>query len=160
MKITLNTVASIEYTLTDDAGEVLDSSTGREPLTYVHGVGGLIPGLESELEGKIAGDALKVRIAPADGYGERDEALVARVPRSNMPGGTPLEIGAQFQARGPEGSQVVTLVKFDDEAVWLDANHPLAGVHLNFEVKVVTVRKATREELDHGHVHGPGGHHH
>lgn len=160
MQIQKNTVAAIQYTLTDDTGEVIDSSSGGDPLVYVHGVGGLIPGLESQLEGKRVGDALKVRVAPEDGYGERDENLVARVPRSQMPTDGPLQIGMQFQAHGPEGTQVVTLVKLDDEAVWLDANHPLAGVHLNFEVSIVSVRAATEEEIEHGHVHGAGGHEH
>lgn len=160
MQIQLNSVASIDYTLTDDSGEVLDSSSGQGPLTYIHGTGGLIPGLESELEGKAAGATFKVRIAPENAYGVRDEGMVVRVPKSQMPQGQELEAGMQFQARGPEGVQVVTLVKVEPDAVWLDANHPLAGVHLNFDVTVVAVRQATAEELEHGHVHGPGGHHH
>ncbi len=160
MQIKENTVATIEYTLTDDSGEVLDTSRGSEPLSYIHGVGGLVPGLEAELEGKSAGDTLKVRIAPEDAYGERDEDLVARVPRSQMPGGADLEVGMQFQASGPDGGEVVTLVRVEDDAVWLDSNHPLAGMHLNFDVTVVSVRAATREEMQHGHVHGQGGHHH
>lgn len=160
MHITRFTVATLQYTLTDDAGEVLDSSDDGEPLAYVHGVGGLIPGLEAQLEGKSEGDAFSVRVAPEDGYGARDENLVARVPRTNMPAGAPLAVGTQFEARGPGGSQVVTLVKVEDDAVWLDANHPLAGVHLNFAVTVLGVRAATAEELEHGHVHGPDGHHH
>lgn len=160
MKIQENSVVSIDYTLTSDEGEVLDSSQGGEPLTYIHGMGNLIPGLERELEGKGMGVALKVRIAPEDAYGVRDEDMVARVPRTQMPKGAPLEVGMQFQAAGPEGAQVVTLVKVEDDAVWLDANHPLAGMHLTFDVTVVAVRAATAEELEHGHVHGPGGHHH
>lgn len=159
MQIARHTVASIDYTLTDDDGNVIDSSKGGPPLAYVHGLGALIPGLESQLEGKTAGDALKVRIEPKDGYGERDEEQVARVPRSQMPSGAELEVGMQLEARGPQGRQVVTIVQLDDEAVWLDANHPLAGVHLNFEVTVVEVREATAEEIEHGHVHGPGGAH-
>jgi len=160
MKIQENSVVSIDYTLTSDEGEVLDSSQGGEPLTYIHGMGNLIPGLERELEGKGMGLALKVRISPEDAYGIRDEAMVARVPRTQMPKGAPLEVGMQFQAAGPEGVQVVTLVKVEDDAVWLDANHPLAGMHLTFDVTIVAVRTATAEELEHGHVHGPGGHQH
>lgn len=160
MQITLNTVASIEYTLTDDEGNVIDSSSGGAPLTYVHGVGALIPGLEAQLEGKQKGDALKVRVAPADGYGDRDEQMVAQVPREQMPKGAPLEVGMQMEARSPEGRQIVTIVKLDDQSVWLDGNHPLAGVHLNFAVTIVDVRAATQEEIEHGHVHGEGGHHH
>jgi len=160
VQITRHTVASIEYTLTDDDGNVIDSSEGGAPLTYVHGVGGLIPGLEAQLEGKGAGDALKVRIAPADAYGERNDEMVARVPREQMPKDAPLELGMQLEARGPDGVQVVTIVKLEDDAVWLDGNHPLAGVHLNFAVKVVDVRAATAEEIEHGHAHGPDGAHH
>jgi FKBP-type peptidyl-prolyl cis-trans isomerase SlyD len=160
VQIARHTVASIDYTLTDDDGNVIDSSSGGAPLAYVHGLGALIPGLESQLEGKRKGDALKVRIAPADGYGERDEQMVARVPRTQMPKGAQLELGMQLEARGPDGGQVVTVVKLEDDAVWLDANHPLAGVHLNFAVTVVDVRAASAEEIQHGHVHGPGGHHH
>ena len=160
MKIQENSVVSIDYTLTSDEGEVLDSSQGGDPLTYIHGMGNLIPGLERELEGKGMGTALKVRIAPEDAYGVRDENMVARVSRTQMPKGAPLEVGMQFQAAGPEGVQVVTLVKVEDDAVWLDANHPLAGMHLTFDVTVVAVRAATAEELEHGHVHGPGGHQH
>lgn len=160
VQITRHSVASIEYTLSDDQGNVIDSSSGGPPLVYVHGLGALIPGLESHLEGKRKGDALEVRVEPKDGYGERDEQMVARVPLEQMPKGAPLELGMQLEARSPEGSQVVTVVKLEDDAVWLDANHPLAGVHLNFKVSVVDVRAATREELEHGHVHGPGGAHH
>jgi len=160
MKISEHSVVSIDYTLTNDEGVEIDSSRGGDPLTYIHGVGGLIPGLERELEGQSVGAAFKVRIDPADAYGVRDENMVARVPRTQMPKGAQLEVGMQFQAAGPEGVQVVTLVKVEDDAVWLDANHELAGVHLNFEVTVVAVRAATAEELEHGHVHGPGGHHH
>jgi FKBP-type peptidyl-prolyl cis-trans isomerase SlyD len=160
MKIQEKSVVAIEYTLTSDEGEVIDSSEGGEPLTYIHGVGGLIPGLERELEGKGMGAMLKVRIAPEDAYGVRDDNQIARVPKTQMPKGAPLEVGMQFQAAGPEGVQVVTVVKVEDDAVWLDGNHPLAGMHLNFAVTVVSVRAATEEELEHGHVHGPGGHHH
>jgi len=160
MKISDHSVVSIDYTLTDDSGTELDSSRGGDPLTYIHGVGDLIPGLERALLGKGIGAAIKVRIAPEDGYGLRDENMVARVPRSHMPKGAPLDVGTQFQASGPEGEQVVRLVKVEDDAVWLDANHELAGMHLNFEVTVVAVRAATDEEPEHGHVHGPGVHHH
>jgi FKBP-type peptidyl-prolyl cis-trans isomerase SlyD len=160
MQIATHTVATIDYTLTTDEGEVVDTSQGSEPLAYVHGVGGLVPGLEAALAGKRAGEMLRVRVEPAEGYGERDESLVARVPRTQLPGGAKLEVGMQFQARGPDGTQVVTLVKLDEQAAWLDANHPLAGMALNFAVTVVAVRAATPEELEHGHVHGAGGHHH
>lgn len=160
MKIANNLVASIEYTLTDDAGEVLDTSQGRAPLAYLHGNGNLIPGLEKELEGKAAGDQLTVRIPPAQAYGERNEAMVQTVSRQQMPPGVEIEVGMQLQAEGSGGVHVVTVVGVEGDRIRLDGNHPLAGVPLNFRVEVVEVRDATPEELEHGHVHGAGGHEH
>jgi len=159
LQITKNTVAIIDYTLTDDDGEEIDSSSDGEPLRYIHGVGDLIPGLEEELEGKRAGDSVKVRVPPEKGYGERDEALVQDVDRKHLPAEVELELGMQFQAQGPAGLLVMTVVDIGDDTVRLDANHPLAGVALNFAVTVRDVRPATEAELEHGHVHGPGGHH-
>ena len=164
MQITKNAVGVLEYELTDDEGEVLDTSAGRAPLAYVHGTGSLIPGLENELEGKSAGAAFKVKVPAEEAYGPRIEELVQSVSRSHMPADVELQVGMQFEARGPQGSQVVTVVKIDGDDVTLDGNHPLAGVTLNFDVKVVEVREATAEELEHGHVHGEGagcgGHEH
>jgi len=160
VQITEKLVASIEYTLTDDKGEVIDTSEGKAPLTYLHGAGALIPGLESQLEGKGAGDAFKTRIDPADGYGERHEEMVQEVPREQLPAEMDIVPGMQFQAQGPQGVQVVTVVSIEGDTVKMDGNHPLAGVALNFDVKIVEVREATAEELEHGHVHGPGGHQH
>ena len=159
MQIANQRVVTIDYTLTDDEGDVLDSSSGQEPLTYLHGSGSIIPGLENALEGKAAGDALKVTIPAAQGYGERDEDLVQAVPRDRFPGGD-IEVGMRFHAQGSEGSQVVTVVAVDDSNVTVDGNHPLAGMTLAFDVKVLEVRDATAEELEHGHIHGKGGHHH
>lgn len=160
MKIANNLVASIEYTLTDDAGEVLDTSQGRGPLAYLHGNGNLIPGLEKELEGKAAGDRLSVRIPPAQAYGERDDKMVQTVSRQQMPPGVEIEVGMQLQAEGGGGVHVVTVVGVEGDQIRLDGNHPLAGVPLNFKVEVLAVRDATPEELEHGHVHGAGGHQH
>lgn len=160
MKIAKNVVAALEYTLKDDDGTVIDSSTGGPPLQYVHGVGGLIPGLEEELEGKAEGDSLQVRIAPEKGYGEREEAMIQSVPRSQLPADAEITVGTQFQAQSEMGIHIVTVTGVEGDTVQLDANHPLAGVHLNFDVKVVEVRPATEEEISHGHVHGPGGHEH
>lgn len=160
MQITKNSVASIEYELKDDDGVVIDTSEGGEPLTYLHGVGNLIPGLEAELEGKGSGDAVRVRIEPNNAYGERHDERVHDVPRSELPEGIEIEPGTQLQAQGPDGIQVVTVIGVEGDTVKMDGNHPLAGVHLNFDVRVVDVREATAEELEHGHVHGPGGHEH
>ncbi|MCL4130931.1 UNVERIFIED_CONTAM: hypothetical protein GTU68_047560, partial [Idotea baltica] len=160
VQITKQLVASIEYTLTDDSGEVIDSSKERGPMAYLHGTGGLIPGLESELEGKQAGDDFKVRIAPENAYGDRNDAMVQDVPRSDLPPDLDIQPGMQFQTQSPNGMAVVTVVAVNGDQVKMDGNHPLAGVPLNFEVKVVEVREPTKEELEHGHVHGPGGHNH
>jgi FKBP-type peptidyl-prolyl cis-trans isomerase SlyD len=160
MQIGNQTVVTIDYTLTDEQGEVLDTSEGQEPLVYIQGSGGIIPGLEEALEGKAAGDALKVTIAPAQGYGNRDEQLVQEVPRERFPTGGEITVGMRFHAQGTGGSHVVTVVAADDEKVTVDANHPLAGVTLSFDVKVLEVREATADELKHGHVHGKGGHQH
>lgn len=160
MQIAQNTVALIDYTLTNDAGEVLDSSDGGEPLAYVHGVGAMIPGLEKELEGKAGGDDLEVRIPAAEAYGERNDELVHEVPRSQLPPDAPVEVGVQFQAESPQGMHMLTVVKVEGDTVHMDANHPLAGVPLNFKVSIREVRTATAEEIEHGHVHGPGGHQH
>lgn len=161
MQITQNAVVSIHYTLKDDAGKTLDSSVGSEPLAYLHGNGNLIAGLERELEGKSAGDRLSVKIEPKDGYGEYDNSLVHRVPRRALIGIDNLRVGLRLQAQSDQGPHtVVTVTHIAGDMVTLDGNHPLAGQNLNFEVEVTDVRAATGEEIAHGHVHGPGGHHH
>jgi FKBP-type peptidyl-prolyl cis-trans isomerase SlyD len=160
MSITQDQVVSIHYTLKDDAGEVIDSSADREPLSYLHGHGNLIPGLERELTGRKAGDRLQVKIPPADGYGEYDRELVQSVPRRALKGIPEVKVGMRLQAQTAEGARAVTVTHLTGDMVTLDGNHPLAGKNLNFEVEVAAVRAATPEELQHGHVHGAGGHHH
>src|SRR5688572_12274760 len=151
-----NKVVTIDYKLSDDGGQILDSSEGREPLTYLHG-GGLIPGMEQALEGRTPGEQFNVTIPPEQGYGEKDPNMVQAVPRANFGGIAQIEPGMQFQARTPEGSRVVTVVEVAPDAVTIDANHPLAGKTLHFDVSVVDIRDASPEELQHGHAHGPGG---
>ncbi|WP_437881457.1 FKBP-type peptidyl-prolyl cis-trans isomerase [Pseudomonas sp. LRF_L74] len=161
MQIAANKAVSIEYTLTNDAGEVIDSSAGGAPLAYLHGAGNIIVGLEKALEGKQAGDELDVSIEPVDAYGEYSAELVATLNRSMFEGVDELAVGMQFHASGPDGSmQIVTIRDIDGDDVIVDGNHPLAGQRLNFKVKVVDVREAQPEELAHGHIHGEGGHHH
>src|SRR4051812_6815246 len=160
MIVAADKVVLIHYTLTNDEGKVIDSSSGGEPLAYIHGHGNLVPGLEKELEGKSSGDKLKVKLAPADGYGERDATLVQRVPRRSF-GGTSPKTGMQFQAQTSSGeTRIATVTGIVGDMVTVDMNHPLAGETLNFDVEVTEVREPTAEELEHGHVHGPGGHHH
>ncbi len=160
MSIAQDQVVSIYYTLKNDAGEVLDSSAEGEPLTYLHGHGNLIAGLERELTGRNTGDKLQVKIAPAEGYGEYDAGLVQRVPRRALKGVANVHVGMRLQAQTEHGARAVTVTQLTGDLVTLDGNHPLAGQHLNFEVEVGEVRAATAEELAHGHVHGADGHHH
>lgn len=154
MQIAKNKVATFDYTLTNNKGEILDSSENHGPLTYIQGTGNIIPGLESEMEGKKAGDAFKVTIAPKDGYGEKRDDLLIKVTKDNFDASEPIEVGMQFQVQTQHGVHVVTVAKVEGDHVTLDGNHPLAGEVLNFDVKVVEVRDATQEELTHGHAHG------
>ena len=153
-------MVNVHYTLKDDAGTVLDSSAGGEPLAYMHGNGNLIPGLEKALEGKRVGDKLNVAVAPEEGYGVRNEELVQNVPRSAFKGIPKLEVGMQFQADSNRGPRTVVVTAIEGDTITVDGNHPLADQTLNFEVEITDVRSATAEEISHGHVHGPGGHHH
>jgi FKBP-type peptidyl-prolyl cis-trans isomerase SlyD len=160
MSITQDQVVSIHYTLKDDSGEIIDSSADGEPLSYLHGHGNLIPGLERELTGRKAGDRLQLKIAPSEGYGEYDRELVQNVPRRSLKGIANVKVGMRLQAQTSQGTRAVTVTRLAGDMVTLDGNHPLAGKNLNFEFEVAAVRAATAEELTHGHVHGPGGHHH
>ena len=160
MQIKTNAVVSIHYTLTDKSGEVLDTSDGQEPLAYLHGRGNLISGLEKELEGKEEGDKLNVTIPPEDAYGIRDEQLVRKVSRSSFKDIQELQPGMQFQSQSDNGVEIFTITKIEGNEVTIDGNHALADVALTFDVEVTEIREATEEELAHGHVHGPGGHHH
>lgn len=156
MHISKDKVAAIHYTLTTNSGEVLDSSAGRDPLYYLHGNGNLIPGMEEGLEGKSTGDKFALKISPEKGYGVKDEALIQKVPRAAF-GDQKVENGMRFSTNN---GGVVTVTHVGLESITVDGNHPLAGVELNFDVEVMEVRQATDEEVSHGHVHGPGGHHH
>ena len=160
MNVEQNKVVCIHYTLRDEAGTVLDSSSGRAPLAYLHGRGNLVPGLEAALEGKSAGTSFEVAVAPEQGYGIRDERLVQIVPRTKFGDAAEITPGMQFKANGSGGARVVTVMRVERDLVTVDANHPLAGKTLYFQVEITEIRRATREELTHGHVHGPGGHHH
>lgn len=160
MEIAADRVVLIHYTLKADDGAVIDSSAGAEPLAYIQGHGNLVAGLEKALEGKQDGDTVAVSVAPADGYGERDAALIQRVPKRSMQGSGEIKKGMQFQARTDDGMRMFTVTAVVGDMVTLDGNHPLADKTLHFDVQVVSVRDATTEELEHGHVHGAGGHHH
>lgn len=154
MKIEQHAVVSIHYTLTNNENEVLDSSEGQDPLTYLHGVGGLIPGLENELLGKEATDKLDVTVSPAEGYGELNQDLVQTMSKDVFQGVEEIVPGMQFRTQGPDGEgRIISVVEVNGDEVTVDGNHPLAGVTLNFKVEIVSVREATEEEIQHGHVH-------
>lgn len=147
MKIAKNSIVNIEYTLKDKEGTVIDTSEGKMPLEYMHGQGMLIPGLEKELEGNEEGKKLSVEVAPADAYGEYSEEMIFDVPRTQFEKDAEVKVGMQFEAGGPQGSQIVTIKEVGDDTVKIDANHALAGKTLFFDVEVKTVREATEEEI-------------
>ncbi len=147
-------VVSMHYTLTDNDGNTLDTSDGAEPLAYLHGAGNIIPGLEKALVGKVVGDSMKVTVEPSEAYGEIVPELMQTVPRELFQGVDEIVPGMSFEAEG-EGGQVQRVVVKDvtDSEVVVDANHPLAGMTLNFDVSIVDIRDATEEEVSHGHAH-------
>ncbi len=160
MEIAADRVVTIHYTLKNDEGAVLDSSSGGEPLAYIQGHGNLVTGLEKALEGQQEGAALAVVVSPQDGYGVHDAALIQRVPKRSLQGSGEIKKGMQFQARTGDGMRLFTVTAIIGDMITLDGNHPLADQTLHFDVQIVGVRDATAEELEHGHVHGAGGHHH
>jgi len=160
MQIEKHAVVTLAYTLKDANDRIIDQSDDGS-FCYLHGASNIIPGLENALTGKAAGDELTVSVPPEEGYGVHDAGKTQAVPREMFPVEEEIVAGMQFHAQGPDGHQlVVTVVKVEDDRVTVDGNHPLAGVQLNFDVKVLEVREATGEEITHGHVHGPDGHHH
>ncbi|MFP4430848.1 MAG: peptidylprolyl isomerase [Spirochaetaceae bacterium] len=160
MKVKKDAVVTIDYTLRNDEGEVLDSSEENGELSYLHGHQGIVEGLEEALEGKSEGEKVEATLDPEKAYGERDERLLFDVGRDRMPDDVDLEVGMQFLAQGQDGSQrPVTVSAIGDDKVTLDGNHPLAGERLHFDVTINGIREATDEEIDHGHVHD-GNHHH
>ena len=152
-------VLTFHYTLTDAKGTKLDSSVGQEPLTFLEGQGQIIPGLEDSLKTLQVGDKKRVQVPAAQAYGEREERFVVKVPRDKLPA-KDIKVGDQFQVSADPSGRPLTIVALTDSEVTLDANHPLAGIDLTFDVEVVDIRDASTEELTHGHSHGPGGHGH
>lgn len=154
-------VVSFHYTLRNDAGEVLDSSSGGEPLSYLHGAGSIVPGLENQLTGQAAGAKLRVTVPAGEGYGEYQDELKHAVSRNQFPPGVDIQVGMQFGAQGPNGEQMAVWVReVTGDSVTIDFNHPLAGQALHFEVEVVSLRESSDAEREHGHAHGAHGHDH
>ncbi|MCK5813995.1 MAG: peptidylprolyl isomerase [Cocleimonas sp.] len=159
MSLTKNQVASVAYTLKNAEGQIIDQADKEHPMAFIHGVGGMIPGFEKALEGKNIGDSFSLVVEPAEAYGERNDALTQDVERA-MFAGVPddqLVAGAQFQAQTDAGVEVITIAGVDGDMIKIDANHPLAGETLHFDVEMLDIRAATEEELAHGHVHAAGG---
>jgi FKBP-type peptidyl-prolyl cis-trans isomerase SlyD len=160
LKIATDTVVAFLYTLKDESGQMLDQSGGG-PMAYLHGHGQIVPGLEQELTGRSAGEKLQVHVAPADGYGEYNAAFVQMVPRAAFQGIPDLRVGMALSTRTQNGGAARVIVReIGADAVTVDGNHALAGKDLFFDIEIVDVRAASEEELEHRHVHGPGGHHH
>lgn len=159
MRITKHKIVTIDYTLSNVKGTVLDTSIGNQPFTFIQGVGSIVPGLESALEGKSSGDTFTVHIPPENGYGPRNEALIQVVSKDLFVDVKDLQVGLQFEAQTNAGKQVLTITRIEGTRVTIDGNHPLAGETLNFDVTIRDVRDATSEELSHGHAHGPDADH-
>ena len=157
MEIEDKKVVSFHYTLSNGQGEELESSRDRQPMSYLHGARNIIPGLEQAMVGKTAGDAFSVTVEPAQAYGERNDANLMRIPSKRFGDTRRLEPGQLVSLQTSNGPVQATVVKVGRFNVDVDANHPLAGQTLTFDVEITDVRDATQEELDHGHVHGPGG---
>jgi FKBP-type peptidyl-prolyl cis-trans isomerase SlyD len=151
-------VVSIEYTLTDEDGSVLDTSEGRAPLAYLHGAKNIVPGLEKAIDGKSVGDTIEVVVPPSEGYGDYDANAIRNVAVRKLPERKP-EAGAILQVQTPEGPRHVTVQSVRGDYAKVDFNHPLAGKNLHFKVTVTEIREATAEEIEHGHAHAKGGAH-
>ena len=161
MKVGKDKVVLMHYTLKNDAGDVIDSSEGGDPLPFLQGHGNIIPGLESALEGSKVGDKLDVSIEPEEGYGERMKDAIQEIPSSALKGVDEVKVGMQLQSQDKDGNAfLVNVTKIEDDKITVDANHPLAGQTLHFSVSIESIRKAEDEELSHGHVHADGQHHH
>jgi len=161
MTIAENKVVTMDYKIVDaTSGELIDSSENGQPMTYLHGAQNIVPGLEKALAGKTVGDVLEVTVAPEDAYGERSEEGVQQVPVEAFEGMKNVEPGMTVTADTPDGPLNLVITAVDEDTVTVDANHPMAGKSLTFSVTISDIRDANEEELTHGHVHGPGGHHH
>ncbi len=161
MNVEIKKAVTLAYTLTDTDGNILDKADANEPFMYLHGTGGVIPGLEKALDGKAVDDQLTVNLKAAEAYGDYSDKLTSDVPKTMFEGldEKDMFVGAQFHAETDQGMQVVTVKAINEDTITIDGNHPMAGKDLNFDVTVLAVRDATEDELAHGHIHA-GGHDH
>ncbi len=160
MKIEKDKVVIFHYALTDGEGTAIESSFEREPLAILHGHGNVIPGIETALADRVSGDRFQVTVPPEEAYGPRRDNWTQRVPKKYFRDAERLRAGEQTVLHTAEGPRMVTVAKIGQTVIDVDLNHPMAGKTLNFDIQIVDVRDASSEELAHGHVHGPGGHHH
>ena len=160
MNITKDSVVQFHYTLTDEQGTQVESSFNSDPIAYLHGHKNMIVGVEKALEGKAAGDEFSVTVTPEEGYGERQEDAIQRVPVKHLQGAKVWKPGMIAKVNTEQGERQLTVVKAGRFMVTVDLNHPLSGKTLTFDIKVEDVREATQEEIEHGHAHGVGGHQH
>lgn len=160
MKIEKDKIVLMHYTLTDNEGDIIGSTEGDVPMAYMQGKGNIIPGLEVEMEGKNAGDKFKVKLPAENAYGKHNPELLHVVDRSVFQGEEEITIGLRVNVQTPNGDSIAVVSAFDDKTITLNLNHPLADKDLTFDVEIVEVRDPTEVEIEHGHVHGPGGHHH
>jgi len=150
----------MHYTLTDNAGDVIGGTEGEAPMAYIQGKGSIIPGLEVEMEGKQVGDKFTVNLPAENAYGKRNPELIHVVEKTVFQGDEEITIGMRVNVQTSNGDSIAVVSAFDDKTISLDLNHPLADMDLIFTIEVVEIREPTAIELEHGHVHGPGGHHH
>ncbi len=161
MIVEKNKVVSIEYSLKNSSGELIDTSDGSGPFSFIHGIGSVIPGLEKALEGKKEGESFQIIIPPEDAYGNRDDSLMQTIPRNQFAEDVgEITPGMKFQAQTEHGVQIITVANVQGDDITIDVNHPLAGETLSFDVKILDIREATEEELAHGHAHGAHSHPH
>jgi FKBP-type peptidyl-prolyl cis-trans isomerase SlyD len=161
MAIEQNKVVTMNFTLTDDHGNVLDSTENGGPFSYISGKNMVLPKLEEAVNGMLIGSKKNLKLEAKDGYGNYNDDAIQVVGKENFPEDFVLEVGMEYMASNPDGVQMpFTISNVDGEEITVDFNHPLAGKNLNFDIELLNVRDATVEELSHGHVHGAGGHHH
>ncbi|HAA74702.1 TPA: peptidylprolyl isomerase [Candidatus Latescibacteria bacterium] len=160
MNIQDGVVVGMHYTLKNYGGDTLDTSKGQDPMVFLYGFGNIIEGLEKAMAGKAVGDAFHVTVEPEDGYGVRDDALQQSIARSDFEGIDDIQVGMRFLAETEDGPVPIRVVAIEDDKITVDGNHELAGERLHFSVSIESVREAEAEEIQHGHVHGPGGHDH
>jgi FKBP-type peptidyl-prolyl cis-trans isomerase SlyD len=170
MNITKNTVVAVNYHLSshieNEVPELVEQTSADRPFVFLFGAGQLLPDFEKNLVNKKVGDKFDFKITPANGYGLSDQEMIVRIPKEafHVDGkfdDTRVKEGEELMMNDADGNQLMGfVVEIGDNYVIMDFNHPLADHHLHFVGEVLDVREATSEEIDHGHVHGPGGHHH